>query len=59
MVMMIYRKCAKQLESVYNMELPIFHKLSQLINENAISLHVPGHKNGTIGNVKIWTLKWT
>ena len=26
------------------MELPIFHKLSQLINENAISLHVPGHK---------------
>lgn len=34
------------------MELPIFHKLSQLVNENAISLHVPGHKNGTIGNVK-------
>ena len=40
------------------MELPIFHKLSQLINENAISLHVPS-QNGTIGNVKIWTLKWT
>lgn len=40
------------------MELPIFHKLSQLVNENAISLHVPGHKNGTIGNVKIWTLRW-
>ena len=40
MVMMIYTKFKK----VYNMELPIFHKLSQLINENAISLHVPGHK---------------
>lgn len=34
------------------MELPIFEKLSQLVNEKAISLHVPGHKNGTIGHIK-------
>lgn len=34
------------------MELPIFEKLSQLVNEKAISLHVPGHKNGTIGRIK-------
>lgn len=33
------------------MALPINYKLSQLINEKAISMHVPGHKNMTIGTL--------
>ncbi|UDI79150.1 lysine decarboxylase [Staphylococcus taiwanensis] len=33
------------------MKLPITEKLNQLNKQNAISLHVPGHKNMTIGHL--------
>ena len=54
MVMMIYRKCAKQLRKVCIIWNSNFsYKLSQL------NLRIACSQNGTIGNVKIWTLKWT
>ena len=31
------------------MKRPIIQKLNRLIEKNAISMHVPGHKNMTIG----------
>ncbi len=35
------------------MKQPILNKLESLNQEEAISLHVPGHKNMTIGHLSI------
>ena len=39
------------------MKLPITQKLNELIRHQAISLHVPGHKNITIGYLDLLSLK--
>ena len=39
------------------MKLPITQKLDDLIRHHAISLHVPGHKNMTIGDLDALSLK--
>lgn len=39
------------------MKLPITQKLDDLIHHHAISLHVPGHKNMTIGYLDALSLK--
>ena len=33
------------------MTTPLYQRLQQYINNEAISLHVPGHKNNTIGQI--------
>lgn len=38
--------------SGWKMALPLVNKLQSLINEEPISMHVPGHKNNTIGNLQ-------
>lgn len=43
-------------KGVYSMELPLTSKLKKLDREQAISLHVPGHKNMTIGRLNTLTL---
>lgn len=39
------------------MKLPITQKLDDLMRQHAISLHVPGHKNMTIGNLDALSLE--
>ena len=40
-----------ELERVTKMNKPITNKLQELLNNDTISMHVPGHKNMTIGKL--------